>query len=183
MRRYGLFAFFAFILAFSLLHFDGDEGSGGGGESESDDLGEIDLGEDESGGASGSATESDDTVTVPKSEFEKTQAAVTTLMQEKNYNETIGRIKDGIPDFDVTKVVERLKEIAKTDSTLAESYNNENGFKLLWHEEFQGKSVKNDPINSGNNSGGSDTDFDKLHEQSRGGNNKALDELLDASKA
>jgi len=118
----------------------------------------------------------ENTIQVPKEEWESIRAATAEFERQRAYNSTVEAIKSEIPDFDASKVVDRLKEIHKKDPQKAEAYNSEIGFKLLWREMNEGV-AKNDPINGGSNKSGGN-DFHSAMDSAMKGEDGALKKAL-----
>lgn len=102
----------------------------------------------------------DDSVKIPRSEFEKMQNSLSQIEKERYYDQTIASLKDEFTDFDVNAVIEKLKEIHKSDPNKAVEYNTPMGFRAIWLD-IQRNAAKNDAVNSGESKGGG-VDFNSL---------------------
>lgn len=137
-----------------------DDGAGSGDDK---DIGDEDIGDEDDKGAGGkeiSPGEKHNTDDILKlqQEIKDSKAEIDTLTKDKETRETntardaiIAGIKQNHPEFDDSKIVERLKEIHKTDPAKAESLNNSAGWELLHIQEFAPKKVENDFFDLGRN--------------------------------
>ena len=76
--------------------------------------------------------------------------------QEEAVSSAVNSIKSEYPDFDESKVIEHLKNIAKTDPAKADALNNPVGWENIWLKEFNEAEPTNDYVGFGRNSGSSD---------------------------
>ena len=122
----------------------------------------------------------DDSVSVPKEEWENVKQMTEQYEREKAFSSTVENIKAEIPGFDANKVVSKLKEIHTKDPEKASQYNNEIGFKLLWRE-MTDDVAKNDAVNGGSNKSSGD-DFHSAFDDAMQGKDGALKKALAFAK-
>lgn len=73
------------------------------------------------------------------------------MEEQKTVQNEIKKLSKKHKGFDSQKVKEKLEEIAKTDSDLAEMYNNPIGWENLWINDLAPKKVENDQPEYGRN--------------------------------
>ena len=124
----------------------------------------ISFGENEGGGSSEyegeaasdipattSETQNNDSVTMSREELQQLLAPMQEYSQEKAVTAATSDIQSRIPEFDLGKVHDFLKEMHKTNPAQAEAMNNPQGWELLHLREFAGKTVNADAVNGGRN--------------------------------
>lgn len=139
MKRLGIFAFFAFLMSMCFMKAVDDDGAGGG----DDDIFDKDL-DDE--GATPPVQDGDKKDGDGKKEETKSPAKENTpdpdkmlldeIRQERALNEITKDLKKEHGDFDMEKVIEKLKEMEKENPGSGNKLFNKAGIELVHLKYF-----------------------------------------------
>lgn len=180
MRKYSLWALLFSMFTFMIVD---DDGIGGGDD---DDIGDFDIEDEETESDNGAEEESKENEPPDgetQTELEKRLAELEAREQareaEAALNAAIGDIKTKYPDFDPEKVAQVLSKMPKEEQ---ERLNNPLGWELIYRDNFQRNDDRyEDPFDPGRKSSKEPYDFEKGLERARGGDKKAIAELLENS--
>jgi len=165
--RFGIFAIWSFLFSFLTLKVVDDDGAGGGDDTSSDTDGDDTSSDadDTSSDTDGDDTSSDADDTSSDTDGDDLKQTVAELKeyiaaqeQDKLIASAVETIQSRYDDFDIGKIEEHLKEMAKDNPQEAEQYNNPVGWELLWSREFATKDVVNDEFNFGRGDGAENRD-------------------------
>ena len=170
---------------FGLMALGVVDGDGAGGDGVApDDVSNVSIDDDPAPAPANPAPgdgDGDDSITIPKSEWDKVINTTAEIDREKALNSTVTDIKSRVPGFDIDLVTNGLLKLAETNPEEAESFNSAQGLENYWYRNFA-NAAANDPTNGGSHSAGS-ANFDDLLSSAKGGSSKSLDALLDMSKS
>lgn len=138
MKRFGIFAFFAFLMSMCFMKVVDDDGAGGADifDEELDDGGETPPAEDEKKEGDGKAAEAKP----PAKEItpDPDKMLLEEIRQERALNEITKELKAEHGDFDMDKVIAKLKEMEKANPGSGNKLFNKNGIELVHLKYFAG---------------------------------------------
>lgn len=194
MKRFSIWVWLWSMMFFMIVD---DDGGGGGGD---DDGVDFVIDDDPAPG-----TKDDETKKTPQDppdkKEEKPAAAPSTKLDEATQKELdeLNQFKDealrekaivqannkltaAYPDFDLTKVTAKLKEIHKEDPELAAELNNPTGWENLHLKYFRKTGVEGDPFDPGSKGAKEPFDFEATQKKALGGDKRELTKLFDNAK-
>lgn len=177
MRKFSLFKILGVLGMFG-LSVDGGDGGGGGDNSPADagkQLGDEDIKDDDVLDAK------DDKYKDLESKVKYLEDNFSKKEQEEAVNNAVANIKTDYPSFDENKIIDKLKEIQKTDPKKAAALNNPAGWELLHLKYFEPKDVGNDDFDSGRKNKDTPFDHDEALSKAQTGDTKALSALYENS--
>lgn len=177
MRKFSLFKILGVLGMFGLSV---DGGDGGGGDDNppaegGNPLGDVEIKDDDI------LDGKDDKYKELESRVKNLDEIVSKKQKEEAVTTAIAGIKTDYPAFDESKIIDKLKEIQKTDPTKAAALNNPAGWELLHLKYFQPKYVVNDDFDSGRNNKNEPFDHDEALSKAKTGDTKALSALYENS--
>lgn len=177
MRKFSLFKILGVLGMFG-LSVDGGDGGGGGDNPPADagkQLGDEDIKDDDVLDAK------DDKYKDLESKVKTLDEIVSKEQKEKAVSTAIAGIKTDYPTFDESKIIDKLKEIQKTDPAKAAALNNPAGWELLHLKHFESRKVDNDEFDSSRSSRNEPFDHDEALGKAKTGDTKALSALYENS--
>ena len=187
-----MFAFFAFLFSFATFNVVADEG--GAGDAGTADQGgdDVDAGDGSADGADGTEgdigdleidDESDEGESALNADEVKAAREIIAQNQEREMLSSVEKsIQSRTPEFNMSKTVDALRELNKTDPAKAAYYNASEAGLEMYHKDHFANVAKGDEINSGSHSG-SGSDFGSTLDKARGGDKKSVISALEQSKA
>lgn len=177
MRKFSLFKILGVLGMFGLSV---DGGDGGGGDDNPPAEGGNPLGDED--------IKDDDVLDAKDDKYKDLESKVKTLdeiiskeQKEKAVSTAVAGIKADYPTFDESKIIDKLKEIHKTDPEKAAALNNPAGWELLHLKHFEPKDVGNDDFDSGRKNKDTPFDHDEALSKAKTGDTKALSALYENS--
>lgn len=177
MRKFSLFKILGVLGMFG-LSVDGGDGGGGGDNPPADEgkqLGDEDIKDNDV------LDDKDDKYKDLESKVKTLDEIISKEQKEKAVNTAVAGIKTDYPTFDESKIIDKLKEIQKTDSAKAAALNNPAGWELLHLKYFEPKNVDNDDFDGGRNNKKEPFDHDEALSKAKTGDTKALSALYENS--
>lgn len=183
-RKFGIFAFFAFLFSMMLFRVVDDDGVG------ADDIGDFVI-EDDEPESKQQAEQQEEPNVKPKEieeienkEIEELKAFKEELERERAVNEAVAELTEKYPSFDVNKIVTELQRIAKEEGEdKAEALNNPLGWENLYLTKFKKDEDDNTPaFDRGRAEPKEPFDFKKGYERAYSGDKQSIDALLENSK-
>lgn len=137
MKRFGFFTFFSFLMALTFLKAVDDEGAGGGGD-DIDDLLDADLDDHINPKDPPKDPPKDEPSDEGKKKDEPPEPdpVVEEMKQQHILNGFEKEFKKEYPDFDMGKVVEKLKEMDKENPGSGSDLFNKKGIELVHLKYF-----------------------------------------------
>jgi len=117
-----------------------------------------------------------------KKELEELKAFKEEAEREKAIFEANNKLVSQYPDFDLSKITEKLKEIHKDNPEEAERLNNPTGWENLYLKYFRSKDVKADPFDAGRGGAKEPFDFEATQKRALSGDKRAMKELFENAK-
>ncbi len=181
MKKFSLFKILGVLGMFG-LNVDGGDGGGGSDTPPADappqddnshrdvDIKDEDLKDGK-----------DDKLKDLESKVKSLDEIVSKKQKEEAVNTAVANIKTDYPTFDESKIIDKLKEIQKTDPEKAAALNNPAGWELLHLKHFEPRSVDNDEFDSSRGSKNEPFDHDEALSKAKTGDTKALSALYENS--
>ena len=151
-----MFKFFKFLTLFMMFNHYIVDNDGAGSGDDIGDIGDIDIDDDENGGADDSADKSSkekdnninedskNDIATLKKELDELKADKEKRESDNAVNIAIKELGDKHNGFDSNKIKEYLTELNKTNPDKANMLNNPVGWENVWLNEFASKEVDND---------------------------------------
>lgn len=140
MKRFGIFAFFTFLMSMCFMKVADDDGAGGG----DGDIFDEELDDDKTPPAKDEKKEGDGKKEETKPPAKETitpdpdKMLLEEIRQERALNEITKELKAEHGDFDMDKVIAKLKEMEKANPGSGNKLFNKNGIELVHLKYFAG---------------------------------------------
>lgn len=181
MKKFSLFKILGVLGMFG-LNIDGGDGGGSSdvppaGTPPQDDSShrDVDIKDEDL------KENSDDKLKDLESRVKSLDEIVSKKQKEEAVNTAVASIKTDYPTFDESKIIDKLKEIQKTDPAKAAALNNPAGWELLHLKHFESRKVDNDEFDSSRSSRNEPFDHDEALGKAKTGDTKALSALYENS--
>ena len=176
MRRLGIFAFFAFLMSMCFLKIDDGEGAGGDGDifdEELDDTTPPPAKDDKKGGDD---KKPDDKPPAKETKPDPDKMLLEEIRQERALNEITKDLKKEHGDFDMEKVIAKLKEMEKENPGSGNKLFNKAGIELVHLKYFANQEAEGEFDGNGGRGAKAPTD-DELIDKINSGKASIADEL------
>lgn len=181
MKKFSLFKILGVLGMFG-LSVDGGDGGGGGSDTPPANTPPADNSHRDADISDDDLKENDDSkIKDLEEKLKNLDEIVSKDVQQKAVDNAVKNIKTDYPSFDETKIIDKLKEIQKTDPKRAESLNNPAGWELLHLKFFQTREVDNDDFDAGRNNKNEPFNYDEALVKAKTGDTKALSALYENS--